>query len=197
MMSLERLISCFQDVTELPVQIPEVRDAVVGIGIQDQIIFCPDPSLNTAVLRGIFHQFTHRPQMYGDPQRCSLVVYAAALDLPWQRVICCKELVHILDNEVERTSSLDELDGLLTRLLGPLSTEEFDIFDIMATKDRLAMYQALPIMFPFKARDRALERLKSGEMSLEEIAAIAELPFNLVRLILSADWPKLFKDLCC
>lgn len=190
---LVKLLNEFSRVDKLPVEISEVRDAIVRIGIQDKIIFCPDDQMDPADLRGAYYQYTHRPILYGDPERVSLIVYCSKLDLPWQRLVCCKEMIHILDAEPEKTDVLEDLDGLLGRLLGPMSTEDFGICDIMAARDRIAIYQALPLLFPMAARANAL----SKQIPAETIADKADLPLPLVRLVLEDDWPSILQDLTC
>lgn len=105
--------------------------------------------------------------------------------------------MHILDSETEKTETLAELDGLLNRLLGPLSSEDFDIFDIMAAKDRLALYQAIPFVFPEAARQDAINAIRSGRLTEEQVAVRACVPLRFIRLALTDEWPELIKDLCC
>lgn len=196
-MRLQKLIAKFSTRTELPIEIPEVREEIIAMGIQDKIVFCPDAEMDKTKLKGAYMQFRVRPTMYGEYEDWSLIVFCANEGIPWQRMICAKEMIHILDDEAERTSTLDQLDGLLNRLLGSVSTEEFNIFDIMAAKDRLALYQAIPLLFPMAARDNAIQAVKSGRKTLHEIADDACLPVELVSLALTDNWPGLVKDLTC
>ena len=87
--------------------------------------------------------------------------------------------------------TLEALDGLLKRILGSLSTEDFDIFDIMAAKDRLALYQAIPILFPMHLREQAILAIDAHRKTGKEIAEHACLPEGLVRLALTKEWPDL------
>lgn len=193
---IEQLIAAFDQVTEFPIEISEVRDYFLTHFVQDEIVFRPDEKMDKAVLRGLYYQFSYRKEMYGDRILCSLIIYSSQISREWQRVICCKELIHILDAKSEQTKSIEELDGLMRRILGPLSTEDFDVFDIMAAKDRLALYQAIPVLFPMSARERALSLMANGT-KLEEIATQVSLPTNIVAVAMTEEWPDLIHNLCC
>jgi len=191
-MSLAKLIQQFSGVAELPVEIPEIRDAVVNLGFQDDIIFHPEP-IDPAKLRGIFYQYTLRdPPPYGDQRLCTLIVYSGVLSVDWQRVVCGKELVHVMDARVAHTRTADETNNLLIKLLGPFSTEDFGLADFVAAKDKLALYQILPVLFPEAARKAAA----SSEKTVEEIATWACLPLPLTRLVMTDDWPAIEKEIC-
>jgi hypothetical protein len=53
-----------------------------------------------------------------------------------------------MDGNAEKTNTSDELQGLIDKIIGPLSTEDFGLADLMAAKDKLAIYQALGVIFP-------------------------------------------------
>jgi len=106
-MVLQKLIERFETVNQLPVEIPEVRDAIVSLGVQDDIRFCPDDRVDTAVLRGLYYQYTTHSAPYSEPTFCSLIVFSNSLPKEWQRLIACKELMHVLDNKSERTNTLE------------------------------------------------------------------------------------------
>ena len=102
-----------------------------------------------------------------------------------------------MDARVEKTKTPEEVEGLLEKLLGPLSTEDFGLADFMAAKDKFALYQCLPILFPEAARARAAEKLKAGEKTIEQIADWALLPVPLARLVMTDGWPAMRRQLCC
>jgi len=108
---LARIIERLSTIDKLPVEVTDVRDVIIGSGIQDKIIFCPDNKMDCRKLLGAYYQYTTRPTIYGDPQFVSLIVFSSNQDVDWQRMICCKEMVHILDDEAEKTNTVEELDG--------------------------------------------------------------------------------------
>ena len=105
------------------------------------------------------------------------------------------ELVHICEEEFERTRTKEDVAGLLEKLLGPLSTEDYGVSDYMAGKDRLAMYQALGILFPPEARAQAMEALDKGSSNIAKIAEWVCLPIHLVSVVLQPEWPSIIASL--
>jgi hypothetical protein len=193
-MSLQRVVEAFGGTTDLPIEIPDVRDEVTRLGFQDQIIFSGQDA-DPGKCRGVFYQFTTRDRPYSDPVLQTLIVYNSRLSVPWQRMVCCKEMVHLMDRRVEQTRTSDEVQGLLDKLLGPFSTEDYGIADLMAAHDRLALYQALPILFPDAARADALAELAANRKSKTEIYEWTALPPVLVEMVLDESWPALKHDL--
>lgn len=194
-MSLTNLIQRFSGVAELPVEIPEIRAAIVALDFQDEITFIPEP-IDPGKLRGVFYQFTKRDGVYGEPKLCTLIVYSGLLSTDWQRVVCGKELIHIMDGRVAHTRTADEVSDLIIKILGPLSSEDFGLADFVAAKDKLALYQILPVLFPEAARKAAAEKLAAHEKTIEDIAAWACLPLQLTRLVMGDDWPAIEKEIC-
>jgi hypothetical protein len=194
-MSLLNVIKHFDSVRELPIEIPEIRDVVLTMGFQDSIVFVPCQKMDPAKLRGAFYQYTTHPGVYASPQFRTLIVYSAKLAKDWQRLVCAKELIHVLDGKAEKTKTEDELQGLIDKLIGPLSTEDFGLADIMAAKDKLALYQALAVLFPDAARTDALAQIKAGK-TVEDISEQASIPPRFVQLVLKEEWPSLRSDIC-
>ena len=56
---MKRILQKFENRTDLPIEIEEIRDAIVGLGIQDQIIFS-DEDLDTQTLRGFIYQWREK-----------------------------------------------------------------------------------------------------------------------------------------
>lgn len=193
-MSLIQVVQTFAGITDLPIEIPEVRAEIVRLGYQDRIIFSGQDA-DPGKCRGVFYQYTTRDGVYADPVLTTLIGYNSRVSVPWQRMVCCKEMVHLMDRAVEQTQTAEEVEGLLDKLLGPFSTEDYGIADLMAAHDRLALYQALPILFPDAARAEALTELQAGRKTLEQIAEWAVLPPVLVTMVLAENWPALKNDL--
>jgi hypothetical protein len=100
-----------------------------------------------------------------------------------------------MDGKAEKTKTPDELQGLIDKIISPLSTEDFGLADVMAAKDKLAIYQALGILFPDAAWADAQEALKAGKTS-QQIIEQACIPDQFANLILADEWPAIKKDIC-
>ena len=84
-----------------------------------------------------FINFTRRPGVYAPPDFCTLVIYSSHLTSDWQLLVC-EELIHVMDGKYEKTKTPDELQGLIEKIIGPLSTEDFGLADLMAAKEKPA-----------------------------------------------------------
>ncbi|MEE9388530.1 MAG: hypothetical protein V3U96_07955 [Paracoccaceae bacterium] len=184
---LRQLVKKFQGVVDLPIEIGEIRDAVVECGIQDQIVFSAE-ELETGTLRGVFYQYTRRAGVYADPEFHTLIVYPENEDPIWQRVICAKELIHVCDKQIVRTNTDQEVIELANKVVGPFETESTEITDLMAATDKLAQYLALNLLFPKAARDLARGRIEADKKTREEIADWVQIPVEHVFLMLSEEW---------
>ena len=160
------------------------------MGCQDEIYLFPadcDPTL----VRGVFRQFRYRKTLYGEPTWVTHIAYSKNVPVEWQRVICAKELVHIFDPDSTKTDTDEEVNGLLDKLVGPLSTEDYGMADLQAAKDRLALYQCLPLLLPKASLDIAREQVRTGQKTEQEVADWALIPLRLVSLMLSEHWENL------
>jgi hypothetical protein len=190
---LIRLVRAFERRLQLPIEITEVRDEIVRLGIQDEIAFSGE-DIDTDQLFGAMYRYTRKEGLYSPPTLCTLIVYARRLPLEWQRVVCCKESIHIFDEGPEETNSSKGVCSLLDKLAGRVSADDFGIADIMAMKDRLALYQCLPVLFPMAARAKAREAMEAGA-SFQDIVNWTCLPPDLVEIVMSDNWPDLLDSL--
>ena len=156
--------------------------ALVGVGVN-------------RIGKGVCYQYTTKPGVYAVPDFVSLIIYNKNIPFEWQRIACCKELVHVCEKELERTSTPEAVSALSSKLVGRFSTEDYGISDYMALWARLALYPALGLLFPEKAREQARTALHNGSRSSREIAEWACLPEPLVCLALQDDWPDLLASI--
>lgn len=190
----KKLLAGFEARTTLPVEIPELADALVNLGCQDVFIFSPQDT-DPGKVRGVFYQYTTHSNAYAQPTLNTLVVFSKNVAPDWQRVICAKELIHVCDSAAAKTNTASEVDALVEKLLGPVSSEDYGLADFMASVDRLALYQALGLLFPMAAREVARAAIASQAATAKEIAEWVKLPGALVALVLSDEWPEVYKAL--
>ena len=193
-MSLKRLLEQFGTREELPIEIDEVRDSVLALGVDDRIIITPVDKPISEV-RGTFYRWIERPGVYSSPLHCIGITFSTHQSEDWQRVVCCKELVHSLDHQGSHTSTRNEVISLAARLLGPMSTGDVSSADFMASTDQIALYYALAVLFPKAARDAATKEVAAGRLSIQKLAEACRLPMPMVQLIISEDWPGILEVL--
>lgn len=187
---LAELIGKFKDRVELPIDVQEIAEAIAELGFQDEIRFF-DVDADISKIHGLFYQFTHRPGVYADPELITLIPYNSNDSVEWQRVVCCKEMMHIFDSELEKTDTVDEIPDFIDKLLGPMSTDDLGLADFMAAKDKVALYQCLPLLLPKAALEVARNAVDSGSKTPADIADWAKIPERLVKFMLPKEWDTL------
>lgn len=157
-MSLRKVLDAFSDRCSGPIEITEIASAVERTGITNYIQFVP-VDMNPNVLYGIYHEFeSHEiPMPYSDQRVISRILYSQHLSSEWQRLVCCKELVHIFDNEAIRTRTPTQVVGLIKNLVdrepGDVGTQA----KLMAIHDELAVFQAIGLLCPKQAVKHFIE----------------------------------------
>lgn len=188
---LKTIIDGLKGRTALPIQVSEIAAAITHAGCQDIIYFKGIDGENPAHIHGAFWRYTRRPGVYADPEYIALIPYNLNDTLAWQRVTCCKEMVHLFDSNLERTDKAEEVVELLDRLLGRMSTDDFGVVDLMAGKDKLALYYSLPLLLPKAALELARADVAAGRKTADQVASDAGMPLGLVEMMLNAEWDTL------
>ena len=188
---LKTIIASLKDRIDLPIQVEEIAAAGVASGCTDIVYFKGVDGEDPAQIHGAFWHYTRRPNLYAEPDYIALIPFNLNDSLPWQRVTCCKEMVHIFDSELERTDRPDEVVDLLDRLLGRMSTDDFGVVDLMASKDKLALYYSLPLLMPKAALEAARRDIAEKRKTPADVAAQAGMPLGLTLLMLNSEWDTL------
>lgn len=184
---LKKLIDDNEDRRELPVEVSELVDAITAEGWED-VIYLKPVEADISEIHGAFWRYTRSPGVYCAPEMVALIPYNANDSIEWQRVTCAKELMHLFDTVLERTDQDDEVWALINRLLGRFSSDDVGLADLMAGKDKLALYMCLPLLLPRAALLEAREAIESGQLTVQDVAEEAVLPVGLVELMLDPEW---------
>ena len=104
--------------------------------------------------------------------------------------------MHIFDEDGAMTSSPDDLAGLVDRLLAKSGgAGDFTLADFMAWRDRLALYDCLPLLLPKAARAKCVQLIADRKATRKQISDLACIPDNLCALILTDEWPEVIDGL--
>lgn len=191
-MSAYKLVQQFEDRVEFPVTLDEVRDAVIALGGSDAIRF-KAVDIEDNVLRGICYRYKPIPRPYAAQEEWIDIIYAFTLEEDWRRLVVTKELVHVLDKEAHLTKTSEQLDDLVTRMAR--RPELRDGFSWGETSDRVGLFQALGILFPFSARQLIKDKYDAGHISDEMIAHRAGIPVQFVSFLMSDEWSECYDGL--
>lgn len=186
-MRVHELIRAFSEQENLPVDVNEVLRKLREIGSSDNIEFI-GVDFDPDVLQGAIKVFHVRPGVYADPERWVNIYYHREHTLAWQRMVCCKELVHLLDPNDAYTSNPDAIDKLASTIGLPPEQQNPMADGFAANVDRLAEFRAAAILLPKAARDLLVEAHKSNKLSLQDIARMADMPTRYVGILMSDVW---------
>lgn len=181
----------------------EVRDLiahfaareVVPVDVQDDVVpvlkeiggfelyFWPNEKINTDIFKG---SITHWEYPIGkDVQTVYDISYSTNMSTDWQRLVCCKELVHILDPVDHRVMTDESFSRLIEKIvLPPGMGDASDGAKVLS--DRVAIYYALAILFPWATRQ--LFKEAKDKISIDKIAEIVDLPVVYVQLVMHEVW---------
>jgi len=185
-MSIKRILAHFSAQTQIPVEIEAVANQVKAHGTLDTIVFL-GVDVNEKRMKGAFFEYSRSPGVYAQPEFFAEIYYVSTMSLEWQRLVCCKELLHLLDKEPAKSGDEGQISDLISSLCSGdrLHTED----DIQTFADRLMVYYAMAILLPYAVRERLLPDFRSGKISAETIAVWAKIPSVVVSIVMSDKWP--------
>jgi hypothetical protein len=194
-MKIAELTRIFSNRTTLPVNVNDVLDCLKAHGNDDDIDFI-GVDFDTDVLQGAIKIWHRRGVPYGqDVQRYVNIYYHRGHERDWQRLICCKELIHVLDPEGFHTRSPEEIEMLAARLGVPPSLENPMADGAATNMDRTAEWRAAALLFPYAAREVLMEPLKAEKITLADIARMADIPRKYVAFVMHDQWESIHKML--
>jgi hypothetical protein len=190
-MSLGQVIRHFEALGRVPVELPEVISEFRRIVI-DERIDVHGLDISPDYLKGAHFRF-RRPALPGSAlvdEPIVKVMYSTQLDIGQQRLVCCKELIHVFDREPLLTNRVEEVVRLgheLANGKGKFSPKN----DIKTTFDLLAKWQATAILFPFSLYETYLPAFQAGKVTIDQVAEWTQLPTDLVAVVMTDEWKAL------
>lgn len=186
-MRLKKLIQQFDVKEVLPVDVNEVVQFLRDEQIKDEIRFV-GVDIDSTVLRGFIKHYVIPGVGYGEPTFCADVYYDQSQSGDWKRLVCCKELLHILDNDHCRTNTEDAIEHQIERMILPEEFQNFHSESLGVQTDRLTIYYAVAVLFPWAARNLLVEPYEKGRLTVADIARIADIPERYAMLVMNTEW---------
>jgi len=193
---LKKFIKDTEGRADLPVEITDLADAITAKGLADvDIVYLKSVEANPSEIHGAFWCYRQSLGVYRKYQTVAVIPYNANDPIEWQRVTCAKELMHLFDTELEQTNQDNEVCDLINRLLNRFSSDDVGLADLMAGKDKLALYMCLPLLLPRAALLEAREAVENEQLTVKDVAEKAVMPVDLVKLMLDPEWDTLSRRL--
>jgi hypothetical protein len=177
----------------LPIDLDEhVLPALIEAGITDEIYPFYDSKLPEGSLSGYFLHEGDIPDGNGGYYRMATISYGPGSN-EMQRLVACKEVLHLFDPEHCQVKTPDDVKNLIEKIILPPELADATTEGDKVFTDRLAILQAVAVLFPISARNVLLSAYKTKDetkkLNIDQIAELAELPRNIVAMVMSDSWP--------
>ena len=186
-MNTNDLIRLFSEKLSLPGDVNELLPVLAQHGSEVDIEFI-GVDLDPEILQGKIKIFYVRDGVYAEPKRMANIYYHRGHGSDWQRFICCKELLHLLDPPGAETNSMEQIDELASKIGLPAYMQDATLDGIATNIDRLAEFRAAAILLPYAAREQLLKPLAEQKLTLSDIAEMADIPRKYAGLVMSPGW---------
>jgi len=134
------------------------------------------------------HRMYQEIDSNGNPYRTAVIAWSSSIrDESVRRLVCCKEILHVFDDDTHTAQTLDAVNSLLDQVVVPPSS------GILATtasaeSDKNGMLHALMILLPRDSLAILKPMVEEGQIGVEDVARLAEIPEPYARLALSDVW---------
>lgn len=171
----------------LPVDLDrDVIPDIIAMKVCNEIFYFHDPEMDTGSLRG--HHVSECIPWNDETTKVHATISYGRGTNEMIRLVSCKEMLHLLDPKSCLTSSVEEIDYLISKIALPQNlVDPTDGHQVLT--DRMVIILALAVLFPMRAREILLPAYVAGKISLERIADDAELPPEYVATVLHDSWP--------
>lgn len=185
-MSFSDLYSHFSKSSVLPISVDDIRNWI------EKTQYCDEIELHLAdidptILRGEICTFRRQDAPYQTAKDVARIVIAKNQSLCWQRLVYCKEMIHLCDKDYFRTNK-ESIEKLAENLLFPGGWETAGDEKIESTKDMLTIYQAVMLLAPEDTVDHFRPKFISGELSRLELANIYRIPEYYIDLLFAPEF---------
>ena len=186
------IIEFFSRFSNLPIRIDDVRDHALELGGVEEIRFHRTP-MDSAVVQGVHRMYEE--VLNGEHKRVAEIIYSSDLSNERSRIVCCKEILHIFDDDRDTAQSMQAVNSLIEQIVVPFSSGIYGASSNSASSDRLGDYFALLVLLPRDALHEIRPRYEAKKLSVEDVARLAQIPVGFARLALSNTWREVTEEI--
>lgn len=182
-MNIYEYFACF---TKLPVRLDDIIEQALEYGVVDEFQFIP-VDIDPEKLLGMLREF-EQTDADGNKRKIAQIFWSINFDdEPNLRLICCKEILHVFDNDKDTARTAAAVGSLIDQIMVPPSSG----ITASAMSDKIGMLNALKILLPRDALEILKPKVESGGISVEDVARLADIPEPYARLALSDIWQEI------
>jgi hypothetical protein len=184
-MLVKDLIEEFSKIDRLPVDLKLVADALRAKDVEDEIYYFHDNDLSPNSFEG---SIVREEINYGTDIRFISTITYAKLGEEMERLVCCKEMLHILDPDYVKSRTIEDVETLISQIILPPEFSDPQDADLHTNWDKIGIAHAIAVLMPMTAIEILRPALEAKKITVEEIAEIAELPLFAVNVAMSERW---------
>lgn len=182
-MNIYEYFACF---TKLPIRLDDIRDQALEYGIVQEFQFIP-VDINPNVLMGKLRLYEETLDD-GSKHKVAQIFWSSSItNNADRRLICCKEILHVFDEDEHTARSIEAVGTLIDQIVIPPSSG----ISASAMSDQIGMLHAVMVLLPRDALIELLPVVEAGRLSVEDVANLADIPEPYARLALSPVWQEL------
>lgn len=170
----------------LPIYLKDVKDFVLKTG-EARLITRYPVDIDDLHLRGMLRVYRAKPPYAQEEHIVAQIAYYEGLTEPWVRLVCCKELLHLLDNHEQTATTKEEVASLIEEVTLPLEA----VASIPGLTDHLKLIEALCILVPSAAGNLLRAANREDKLSADDLSKLARIPEEFGRVVLSEPFAEL------
>jgi hypothetical protein len=178
--------------TTLPVPLRDVKEFVLNTGEATLIARYP-VDIDELHLRGMLRVFRDRPPYAIEDRVIAQIAYFKGLDEASMRLVCTKEMLHLLDNHHATASTAAQVSQLIEEVTLPLEAVQ----SIPGLSDQTKLINALCVLVPAAAGNLLRDAHREGNISAENVAKLARIPEHFARAVLSEPFHVVQNEIVC
>jgi len=192
------LLGMFSLAQSLPVEVDTIADFILEKGFVSRIIFHRSLRHHDAICGQLIHEKYSVPYAV-DGDEVAHIVVSDDLEDDEARLIAAKELAHISDSFGATAKTEAVVDKMMQDLVIPAEaqTEMASLgIGLEAKADQIGIFTALALLIPYESREEILPYLKSGSITLKQVAELFQIPVAWTMIVMGPNWDAIFLKLC-
>jgi hypothetical protein len=181
----------FSSHTLLPIKLADIKSFILNTGEALAIARFP-VDIDELALHGMLRVFRDRPPYATEDRVMAQIAYYKDLPEEYVRLVCTKEMLHLLDHHVATASTAEAVAQLVEEITLPIEA----VASIPGLSDHTMLINALCVLIPKAAREAMKPAFDAGSMSSEDVARVAKIPEPFARLVMTDRWEELEHRIC-
>jgi hypothetical protein len=125
--------------------------------------------------------FRDKPPYANEERVMAQIAYFKGLEEPEVRLVCCKEMLHLLDNHHETASTRDMVSQLIDDVTLPIEA----VVSLPGLTDQIKIVDALCVLVPSAAGNLLRAAHQENKISPDDVATLARIPEPFARVVLT------------